>query len=90
MLQVWLKRAMPEAGHKPAPDRSATSAYWIFDPSTWDTVRKDNIQVLLSDLERPPNLPRNPTPPPLGQPPNQGGLPLQAPGGGVMGNIQLP
>ncbi|KAK9807318.1 hypothetical protein WJX73_001354 [Symbiochloris irregularis] len=87
--KVWLKRAMPnEPGHKPAPDRSTASAYWIFDPTTWETVRKENIQVLLSDLERPPNLPRNPTPPP--QAPNQGGLPLQGPGGGVMGNIQLP
>ena len=57
--QVWLKRMSPaEAGHKPTADRPLATSYYIFDPSSWETIRKDNIVVLLSDLERPPNLPR--------------------------------
>lgn len=60
-VQVWLKRLAPgEPGQKQMPDRNmnSSSAYYIFDPATWEIMRKDNIVVLLSDLERPPNLPR--------------------------------
>lgn len=61
--QVWLKRLAPgDIPHKAMAERPNTSSYLIFDPNTWELLRKDNIVVLLSDLERPPNLPR-PSPP---------------------------
>ena len=83
---MWLKRLTP--GDKPVPERQASSAYIIFDPSNWEIIRKDNIMVLLSDLERPPNLPR-PSPQPPPPPPNPSLAPGSGPGQNIV-QMQLP
>ena len=56
-MQVWLKRvATVEPGHKAALGERA--AFAIFDPMAWELVRKENVLINFSDLERAPNLPR--------------------------------
>ena len=75
---MWLKRvATVDPGHKaPAGERAA---FAIFDPMAWELVRKENVLINFSDLERPPNLPRSgpgaagaqPPPPALPHPAGQ-------------------
>ena len=40
----------------PAPCRFERGSFFLFDPNSWEVVRKDNFSVHFEHLERAPNL----------------------------------
>jgi CCR4-NOT transcription complex subunit 2 len=54
-LKTWLTRA-PNTEPLQKTDRFERGSFFLFDPSTWDVVRKDNFTVTFEALERPSGL----------------------------------
>lgn len=54
-LRAWLTR-VPGTEALLKTDRFERGSFYLFDPSTWDVVRRDNFQVSFDALERPPGL----------------------------------
>lgn len=60
-LKTWLTRA-PNTEPLQKTDRFERGAFFLFDPTTWDVVRKENFTVTFDALERPPGLLKAPPP----------------------------
>lgn len=57
--KAWLTRA-PNTEPVQKTDRFERGSFFLFDPTSWEVVRKDNFQVNFEHLERPPNLTARP------------------------------
>eukprot|EP00887_Chlorella_sp_A99_P004208 scaffold15.g4208.t1 len=53
--KAWLTRA-PNTEPLQKTDRFERGSFFLFDPASWEVVRKDNFVVHFSELERAPNL----------------------------------
>jgi len=77
-LKAWLTRA-PNTEPLQKTERSERGSFFLFDPNTWDVVRKENFTVSFDALERSPGVvakagtaapgPGTGQPPPPGQQP---------------------
>jgi len=54
-LKAWLTRA-PNTEPLQKTERFERGSFFVFDPNTWDLVRKDNFTVSFDALERAPGL----------------------------------
>ena len=80
-LKTWLTRA-PNSEPLQKTEKFERGAFFLFDPATWDVVRKENLIVSFDALERPPGLLKTPPPqtgaPPQGQQQQPGAMPAGA------------